>query len=79
MVDVVDRLDRDVLLQGHGVEAAHVADAGERGPQLREVLHGGAGSHELVVVQHRAAGDVDDGDDRAVEVAVGPRLGGALL
>ena len=40
-----------VLLQRHGVEAAHLADAVERGLELAEALERGVGAHVLVVVE----------------------------
>ena len=58
-VDVVDLLDPVVLLQRHVVEAAHLADAVERGLQLAQALERGVGAHVLVVVE----------DDQAVLVA----------
>lgn len=78
MVHVVDLLDPVVLLQRHRVEAAHLADAGERGLEPGEAFQGGL-ADVLVAVEHDQAVAVDDGDDRAVERAVGLGLGGAGL
>ena len=51
MVDVVDLLDPVVLLQRHGVEAAHLADAGERGLEAREAPPSWSRAQVLVVVE----------------------------
>src|SRR5690606_25061006 len=79
VVDVVDLLDPVVLLQRHRVEAAEFADVGEGRLELGQGVGGGAGPHVLVVVEHDQAAAVPDGDDGAVEAAVLPGRGGALL
>ena len=80
VVDVVDPLDPVVLLERDRVEAALLADAGEarleRGEASRRSCSGRMNSSWSRMVRplrslHR--------DDRAGEVAVGPRLGGARL
>jgi hypothetical protein len=78
-VDVLDLLDPVVLLQRDRVEAAHLADRGERRLQAAERLDGGAGTDELVVVQDDLVVDVEHRDDRVGKAAVGLRGGGALL
>ena len=78
-VDVVDLLDPVVLLQRHVVEAAHLADAVERGLQLAQALERGVGAHVLVVVEDDQAVLVAHRHDRLGEVAARPRLGGLLL
>ncbi len=79
MVDVIDLLDEVVLLQRDRVEAAHLADHGERRAQLGEVLRGGTGTAVLVVVEHDDAVLVLDRDDGLGEVAARPRLVGEFL
>ncbi len=71
-VDVVDLLDVVVLLQRHVVEAAHRADAVERGLQLAEALQGRGGTHVLVVVEDDEAVLVLDRHDGLGEVAARP-------
>src|ERR1700761_626322 len=78
-VDVVDLLDGVVLGQRHGDKAAHLADAVERGLQLRQAFEIGVGPHVLVVVEDRQAVLVDDRHHRFREVAAGPRRGRLLL
>src|SRR5690606_14979797 len=78
-VHVVDSLDPVVLLQRHRVEAAHLADAGERGFQAGEDLYSGAGPDVLVPVEHDHAVAVPYRDHGAGEVAVRPGLRGAGL
>ena len=78
-VDVVDLLDPVVLLQRHVVEAAHLADAVERGLQLAEALQRGVGPHVLVVVEDDQTVLVAHRHDRLREVAARPGLGGLLL
>src|SRR5699024_555895 len=74
VVDVVDLLDPVVLLQGDGVEPAHVADHRERRLEPTEGLGCRAGPHVLVPVEDRDAVDVLDGDDGLVEAPLVPRL-----
>jgi len=78
-VDVVDLLYPVELLQGHGVEAPHLTDAGEGRLETAQRLQGGVGAHVLVVVEQRHAVAVLDRDDGLGEVARAPGLGGALL
>ena len=78
-VDVVDLLDVVVLLQRHVVEAAHRADAVERGLQLAQALERGVGAHVLVVVEDDQTVLVLHRDDGLGEVAARPRRGGLLL
>lgn len=75
-VDVVDLFDPVVLLQRHVVEAAHLADAVERGLQLGQALHRGVGPHVLVVVENDQTVLVAHRHHRLGEVAARPGLGG---
>ena len=53
--------------------------SGERRLETGEALDGGVGADGLVAVEHGHAAEVLDRDDRVVEVAVGPRLRGAVV
>ncbi len=78
-VDVVDLLDGVVLRQRHVVEAAHLADAVERGLQLAQALQVAVGSHVLVVVEDEQTVLVTNRHNRFREVAAGPCRGRLLL
>src|SRR5664279_6036607 len=78
-VKVVDLLEPVVLLQRDRIEAAHLAECGERGLQCAERLDGRARARELIVVEHDVAVDVDNRDERAAERAVGYRFARAGL
>ncbi len=78
-MDVVDLLDPVVLLQRDGVEAAHVADGGERGLQAAERLDGRARTDELVVVEDDVLVEILDRDTRVREAPLGLGRGGPLL
>ena len=79
VVDVVDALDPVVLLQRHVVEAGVPADLGEGRLETGQPLGRGVGADQLVVVEHGETVEIDDRDDRAVEVAVGPGLRGPVV
>ena len=78
VVDVVHLLDLRVALDGDGVEA-HLAIGGEGGVQGGQALHRGLGPHVLVMVEERQAELVLHRQDRFLETALAPGLGGALL
>jgi hypothetical protein len=78
-VHVLDLLHPVVLLEGHGVEAAHLTDHGERGLQAAQRLHGGVAADVLVVVQHHEAVLVLHGHHALGEAALGPGLAGEAL
>src|SRR5271154_2781938 len=78
-VHVVDLLDGVVLRQRHVVEAAHLADAVERGLQLAQAFQRGVGPHVLVVVEDGQAILVENRHNRFREVSARPGLGGLVL
>ena len=79
VVDVVHFLDFGMLLHGHRVEAAHLAGHDEGRVERGQRLHVGRRAHVLVMVEDGEAVLVLDRDDRVLEAALVPGLGGALL
>ena len=78
-VDMSYRLHFRIFLNGHVVEAGLVADHRKGGVQPGQALHAGVRPHGLVVVQYHVPHVVADGHDGAVEVALRPGCGCAVL
>ena len=76
---VVDRFDVGMLLHGDGVESAHLAHLHEGRLQGGQRLHGGRGTHVLVLGQNRQAVGIAHRQHRILEAALVPGAGGALL
>ena len=78
-MDVVHGLDLGMGIDGHRVEAAHLAHLDEGGLEARERLHVGLGPHVLVMVEDRQAVDVLHRNDGMLEAALLPGALGPLL
>src|ERR1700687_3933386 len=78
VMDMVDRLDLGIALDRHCIETIS-AEFREGRLQRRQGLHAGVWAHMFVAVEDGLAERVLDRDDRILEIALVPRVRGALL